>query len=183
MKFMQKKLVLIFFILFGATYAFSQEAIKPRPSPAAIVTMKYEDTYVKITYSQPHKRGRQVFGSLVPFGQIWRTGANEATEITTTGNLLIKDKILPAGTYSIFTIPEQNSWTIIISAQVGLWGAYNYNDKFDVLRLDVPTSKTPGNVIWEPFTIEFEQKNDEADLIMQWDQTRVSVPLKFVTKH
>ncbi|MGK7391972.1 MAG: DUF2911 domain-containing protein [Candidatus Cyclobacteriaceae bacterium M2_1C_046] len=179
---MQNKLLLIIFLLFS-TEAFAQEAIKPRPSPTSIVTMKYEDTYVKITYSQPHRRGRQVFGSLVPYNQVWRTGANEATEMTTTGNLIIKDKVLPAGTYSIFTIPEEHKWTVIISAQVGLWGAYNYNEKFDVMRVDLPVLSTRNDVVWEPFTIEFEQKNDEADLVMLWDQTRVNIPIKFVTKH
>lgn len=179
---MQSQFILLFLILFSIEVV-AQEPIKQRPSPTAIVTMKYEDTYVKVTYSQPHKRGRQVFGSLVPYNQIWRTGANEATEITTTGNLLIKEQLLPSGTYSIFTIPQEEKWVVIISAQVGLWGAYNYNEKFDVMRVEIPVSKTPGNTVWEPFTIEFEQKNDQADLVMMWDQTKVNIPIKFVTKH
>lgn len=179
---MQNTLLLFILILFS-TEVVAQEAIKPRPSPTSIVTMKYEDTYVKITYSQPHKRGRQIFGGLVPYNQVWRTGANEATEITTTGNLIINEQVLPAGTYSIFSIPEMHKWTVIISAQIGLWGAYNYNEKFDVMRIDAPVNSTRDNVVWEPFTIEFEQKNDEADLVMQWDQTRVNIPMKFITKH
>lgn len=177
------KVFLTVFLAFSFFLVQAQEAIKPKPSPTAIVTMKYEDTYVKVTYSQPHKRGRQVFGSLVPYGQVWRTGANEATEITTTGNLLVAEKLLPAGTYSIFSIPEQDKWTIIFSAQVGLWGAYNYNEKFDVMRVTVPVQNITGNTVWEPFTIEFEQNNDTADLVMLWDQTKVVIPVKFVTKH
>ena len=171
----------VFVLFFVAAHA--QEAIQPRPSPTAIVTMKYEDTYVKITYSQPHKRGRQVFGGLVPYGQIWRLGANEATELTTTGNLLINKKLLPSGTYSMFAIPQEDKWTLIISAQVGLWGAYNYNDKFDVMRFEVPVTKITGNTVWEPFTMEFEQNNEEADLVILWEQTRVEVPISFVTKN
>lgn len=173
-------LSVLFTLTIMATYA--QEAIQPRPSPLAMVTMKYEGTYVKITYSQPHRRGRQVFGSLVPYGQIWRTGANEATEITITGDLRIKNKTLPAGTYSIFSIPEEDKWTIIFSAQVGLWGAYNYNKKFDVMRVEVPVTTISGNTVWEPFTIEFEQNNDNADLVMLWEQTKVSLPIGFSQK-
>ena len=177
---MPKILLSVLFFLI-AIAACAQEAVQPRPSPLAIVTMKYEDTYVKVTYSQPHKRGRKVFGSLVPYGTVWRTGANEATEITTTGNLLMNGNLLPAGTYSIFTIPNEDKWTIIISAQVGLWGAYNYNEKFDVMRFEVPVSTIEGNSVWEAFTIEFEQSNSMADMVMQWEQTKVNIPVKFVT--
>lgn len=168
---------------FGLSFLVSaQEAIPPKPSPTAIVTMKFDETYVKITYSQPHKRGRQVFGSLVPYGQVWRTGANEATEITTTGDLKIKDQVLPAGTYSIFSIPEKDKWTIIFSSQVGLWGAYNYNQQLDVMRIEVPVKEITGNKVWEPFTIEFEQNNDTANMVMLWDQTRVEIPITFIHK-
>ena len=157
----------------------AQEAITPRPSPTAIVTMKYDDTYVKLTYSQPHKRGRDIFGGLVPYGHVWRTGANEATEITLTGDVLISDDTLKAGTYSVFTIPQKEKWTIIINEELGQWGSYNYNQDADVMRFDVPVERVP-NVVWEPFTMAFEQKNEEADLMMMWDQTKVSIPIKFL---
>ncbi|MBL6449260.1 DUF2911 domain-containing protein [Fulvivirga sp. 29W222] len=169
------------FILFLAIRlnVFAQEAITPRPSPAAIITMKYDETYVKLTYCQPHKRGRAIFGGLVPYGHVWRTGANEATEITLTGDILINGDTLNAGTYSIFSIPQQNQWTIIVNEELGQWGSYNYNKDADVIRFDVPTQKIQGTV-WEPFTITFEQKNDTANLLMMWDQTKVTIPIQFL---
>ncbi|HNP20068.1 MAG TPA: DUF2911 domain-containing protein [Fulvivirga sp.] len=176
-----KHFILASLVLFTINKSFAQEAITPRPSPLAIVTMKYEDTYVKVTYCQPHKRDRKVFGELVPFGQVWRTGANEATEITLTGDLLIKNDTLKAGTYAIFTIPQPDKWTIIFNSQLGQWGAYNYSEKADVLRVDVPVQKLTG-VVYEPFTIAFEQKNDKAEMQMMWESTKVSIPISILTE-
>ena len=91
---------------FTSEFASAQEALKPRLSPLEMVTMKYDDTYVKITYSRPHKRGRKIFGNpeIVPYGEVWRTGANEATEMTVTKPITIAGKSLDAGTYSILCI-------------------------------------------------------------------------------
>ena len=157
----------------------AQETVKPRPSPTAIVTMKYEDTYIKVTYCQPHKRGREVFGELVPYGKVWRTGANETTEITVTEDILVQEDTLKAGTYSLFTIPRKERWVEIFNEELGQWGSYNYRKKSDVLRIEVPTELVK-DVIWEPFTISFAQTNDKADLQMMWDQTMVSVPIRFI---
>lgn len=177
---MHKNISLSFLLLLvSSLIAYSQEAVTPRPSPTAIVTMKFEDTYVKVTYSQPHKRGRDVFGSLVPLGEIWRTGANEATELTTTEAILIGGKRIDAGTYSIFTIPQQDKWTVILNKELGQWGAYNYNEEADLVRFDVPTQDVK-DVVWEPFTIAFEQKNEHADLLMMWDTTMVTIPIEFL---
>ena len=88
----------LFFCL--ATDILAQEAVGPRPSPLAIAAVRYKDEYIKITYSQPQKRGREIFGKLVPFDEVWRTGANEATELTTTKNIQINGTLLKAGTYS-----------------------------------------------------------------------------------
>jgi len=156
----------------------AQEALKPRPSPLEMVTMKYEDTYVKITYCRPHKRGRDIFGDLEPYGEVWRTGANEATEITVTGTIKLGGNQIKPGTYTLFTIPEKDHWTIILNSELGQWGAYNYNSKLDVVRFEVPTSTT--EEVYEPFTIEFEQKADSAELVMMWDRTKVTIPLEFM---
>ena len=93
----------------------AQEALKPRLSPLEIVTVKYESTYVKITYGRPHKKGRTIFGGLVPYGEVWRTGANEATEITLTKDVIINKQRLKAGTYTIFTIPQKDKWKVIFN--------------------------------------------------------------------
>jgi hypothetical protein len=114
--------------------AAAQEAIKSRPSPTSIVAARYKDTYLKITYSQPHKRGRMIFGSLVPYGQVWRTGANEATEMTITKDILINNSPLRAGTYSIFTIPDKGKLDYHYQQRTGPVGLYNYNAKLDVMR-------------------------------------------------
>lgn len=164
--------------LFLPLLSAAQEAIKPRPSPLAIVSARYKDTYLKITYSQPHKRERSIFGSLVPYGQVWRTGANEATEITITRDILINNTPLKAGTYSLFTIPQKDSWTIIINSDLGLWGAYNYNEKMDVLRFNVPSQLLQG-AVYEPFIIRIDQKNDKAEIILAWDSVQVSIPIQF----
>jgi hypothetical protein len=161
------------------TSVFAQEAIESRPSPLALATIRYKDTYVKITYSRPQKRGREIFGGIVPYGKVWRTGANEATEITATRDVVLKGTLLKAGTYSIFTIPEKDKWTIIINRDIGLWGSYNYNQKQDVMRFDVPVAPIT-DVTYEPLTLKFNQRNDVADLLILWDRTSVSIPLKFI---
>ena len=161
-----------------ALSAIGQDAVKPRPSPLAITSARYKDAYIKITYCQPHKNGREIFGKLVPYGEVWRTGANEATEITCTQDILINTQLLKAGTYSLFTIPGKENWTIIVNRDLGLWGAYNYNPKMDILRFDVPANSISGP-LYEAFTITVEQKNELAEILLQWDKTRVAIPIKF----
>ena len=162
-----------------ALSTFAQQAVKPRLSPLAIISAKYKDTYLKITYGQPHKRGREVFGNLVPFNEVWRTGANEATEITLTREVYLAGNLLQAGTYSLFTIPGPVKWTIIINQETGLWGSYNYNPKLDVLRFEVAAGDT-GNTVYEAFTIQLDQRNSLADLILLWDKTKIVIPIQFI---
>jgi hypothetical protein len=164
--------------LFATELLAAQEILKLRPSPLAILSVRYQDHYVKITYSQPQKKRREIFGALVPYGKVWRTGANEATEITTTKDILISDILLKAGTYSIFTIPEKEKWTIILNADVGLWGAYNYNEQKDVYRFEVPAEAA--GTLYEPFTMIFDHRNEVANLLMMWDRTKVTIPIKFI---
>jgi len=165
----------LFFIL---AETMAQEAVKPRLSPLEIVTLKYESTYVKVTYGRPHKKGRKIFGELVPYGKVWRTGANEATEITFTNDVLINGKKLKAGTYTIFTIPEKDKWTVIFNSDLGQWGAYNYNPDKNVLEIEAKVSQL--DITYEPFTIEFQLQDDEAELIMMWDKTKVSFTIGFL---
>ena len=168
----------LFLFLFCPLFTTAQEAIKPRPSPLAIASARYKDTYLKIIFSQPHKKERPIFGSLVPYGQVWRTGANEATEITVTKDILLNNVLLKAGTYSLFTIPEKDAWTIIINSDLGLWGSYNYNPKMDMLRFKVATQLMQG-AVYEPFSIMIDQKNDKAEIILAWDSVQVRIPVQF----
>ncbi len=167
--------------LFSSTFSLAQEALKPRPSPLAVVTTAhYKNTYLKITYGQPLKRGREIFGKTVPYDQVWRTGANEATEVTVTNDILVNGNTVKAGTYSLFTIPGKEKWSIIFNSDLGLWGAYNYNPKTDVFRFDVPVKWIPDNVVYEPFTIRIDQKTDSAELFLLWDKIQVSFPIQFL---
>lgn len=148
-----------------------------RVSPVAITSAHYKDTYLKVVYGQPQKKGRAIFGNVVPYGQVWRTGANEATEFTFTKDITINSTVIPAGTYSLFTIPGQQQWTIILNRDLGMWGSYQYNPKVDVIRFDVPVQLLT-NVVYEPFTIVLEQKNDKVEMSLMWDNVKVLFPIQ-----
>jgi hypothetical protein len=141
----------------------------------SIAMLKSGKTYIKVVYSQPFKNEREIFGSLVPYGKIWRTGANEATEITLTQKIKIGGKSLAPGTYSIFSIPQADKWTIILSKDLGLWGEYEYNAKCDQLRFDVPVKKVDQS--WEAFTIKLEKEGSGAKMTLVWDKTAVEIPI------
>lgn len=177
---MSKHLVILLAGLLASQSLFGQETFRTRSSPLAMASVRYKNAYIKVTYSQPLKRGREIFGKLVPYEQVWRTGANEATEITFTSDVIINEQVVKAGTYSIFTIPGPSRWTIILNSDLGLWGAYNYNSALDVLRIDVPVIEN--SVFYEAFTIAFEHGNEVADLLMMWDKVKIQVPMKFITQ-
>jgi hypothetical protein len=158
----------------------AQDELKPRLSPLNVTSIHYKEGYLKVVYSQPQKHGREVFGKLVPFGEVWRTGANEATEITVTQDATFNGTLVKAGTYALFTIPQPEKWTIILIKDLGQWGAYNYNQKKDVLRFDVPTKSISNNVAFEPFTIRIDQKTDTAEIFLLWDKTQVSFNVQFI---
>lgn len=157
----------------------AQSLPEPRQSPLGLSrVMLDDDSYVKIVYGRPQMREREVFGQLVPYGEVWRTGANEATEITLTEPVLVEGERLDAGTYSVFSIPEEDSWIIIFNRQLGSWGAYSYDQAADVLRTEVPV-QTIGEPV-EAFTIMFEQEEGEerANLVMRWETTHVELLLE-----
>lgn len=152
-----------------------------RKSPIAIasVTHKPTHTYVKIVYGQPYKRGRKIFGGLEKFGEVWRTGANEATEITTTRPISFNGNNIEAGTYALFTIPGRQEWTIILNDSLGQWGAFDYKKKYDYLRTSVPVKSTKQTV--EAFTIKFSPiEKRSSSIIMEWDTTRIEIPITFI---
>lgn len=174
-------LAALFFLV--ATPALAQKTIPPAKAPVSPLQMaakKLDDTtYVKVTYGSPRiqdpKSGqkRVIFGKLVPYGEVWRLGANAATELTTTGDIELAGKRLPAGTYALFAIPQADKWTLIVSKDVGQWGAYKYNKDSDVLRVEVPAKKIADT--YEAFTIAFDEKGTALDFT--WENTQVSVPV------
>jgi hypothetical protein len=174
---------LIGMLLFSGCGEPESQEVEPdrRKSPIAIAQTTHEpsDTYIKIVYGQPYKKDRQIFGELVPYNEVWRTGANEATELTTTGEISFVGKSLDAGTYALFSIPKQDgSWTIILNSKLGQWGAFNYTSTHDVLRADIASQST--EKVTEAFTISFSDiQGDSTNIIMEWDQTKVEIPVAF----
>lgn len=166
-----KQLFFLSLILLSASVMESWGQAQAPKSP----TITAEGENVSIVYGQPSKRGRVIFGELVPYGKIWRTGANEATEITFKKDAVFGGKKIKAGTYTLFTIPTKSDWTVVLNSELKQWGAFKYDeikDK-DVLKVTVPSSRIDEPV--EKLTLRFDDKNS---LIIEWDTTRVTVPVK-----
>lgn len=128
---------------------------------------------IKVIYSRPLKKGRTIFGKLVKYDKVWRTGADEATEIKLFKDYKLGDKTIKAGTYSLFSIPGEKEWTIILNSDLDDWGAYAYNEANDVARIKVPVGS--GESL-EAFSIAFKPVDKGYHLVMGWDTTRVEVP-------
>ncbi|MDJ1500948.1 DUF2911 domain-containing protein [Xanthocytophaga agilis] len=150
---------------------------RPRTSPVALAQYKSTNMYIRVVYGQPLKRGREVFGVLQPFGQVWRTGANEATEITFTKDVKFGGKPLRAGTYTLFTIPDAEKWTIILNGELGQWGAFSYDPSKNTLTVDAKADIIKET--YEAFTIKFDETKAGADLSLLWDKTKVTIPITF----
>ncbi len=152
-----------------------------RPSPPASATCKFSDgKTIKIDYSSPRAKGRKIFGdasekALVPYGQIWRTGANDSTTFVTDTNLNVGGKAVPAGSYTIFTVPKADAWSLVISKKTGEWGTDYPGEKEDLVRVPMTVSKTSAPV--ENFTIAFDQAGSKCTLRMEWENTRASVDI------
>jgi Protein of unknown function (DUF2911) len=162
-----------------AAPAMAQQAIKlPRVSQKATVTQAVGLTDVTITYSRPGVKGRPIWGALVPYDEVWRTGANEATTIVFSQDVTINGKPLPAGTYSLHTIPRKTNWTIIFNKKADQWGSYEYDATQDALRIDVTPTTGPDQE-WMEFSFP-EVANDSAKVELAWEKVRV--PFKIETK-
>jgi len=149
-----------------------------RKSPIAISSIKHKNTYVKVVYGQPYRKGRAIFGEWEPYGEIWRTGANEATEITITEPILMNMEVIDPGTYSLFTIPNEDSWTIILNNSVGLWGAFDYNQQLDAFRFDIPVINLETPI--EAFTISFSDLDRSVTTMsLSWDVVKIEIPIRF----
>lgn len=147
-----------------------------RPSPPGTAQVELKGKEIKIDYSRPSMRGRKIMGGLVPYGEVWRTGANEATLLTTGEDLLIGDTKIPTGKYTLFTLPGDKNWKLIINKQTGQSGL-EYNQAQDLARVDMTKSTLSTPV--EQFTIKLEKTGpDAANLIMEWENTRVAVPVR-----
>lgn len=150
---------------------------KPQPSPTATYSQKVGLTDVSITYSRPSKKGRTIFGELVPYGKLWRTGANSATKFTFSDDVKIAGKDLPAGSYALFTIPGEEEWTIIFNKTWDQGGTGNYKESEDALRVNIKSSKIAETV--ETFLISLEDNKPNSTVIeLLWGSTFVHIPLE-----
>lgn len=149
----------------------------PRASPNGLVGQQIGSTRVMVAYGRPAARGRKIFGSLVPYGNVWRTGADEATTITLSGPLDVEGRTLEAGTYTLFAIPGASEWTVIVGRNPNQWGA-GYNQADDVLRVTVPAANTDHR---ERLTFTFEEFDTdagEASLVLRWETTKVALRVR-----
>lgn len=136
-----------------------------------------EPLMARVVYSRPLKNGRRVFGELVEYGSIWRLGANEATEIEFFRDAKIGNTRVKKGRYSLFAIPSQDKWTIILNKDTDVWGAFLYDAKKDVARTDVPVYRNSDPL--EAFSMSFEKNNGSIYLLIGWDQETVRLPISF----
>ena len=166
-------------LLISSTTAFAQNFSPLDKSPADITSFpkRGSDKIVKVVYSRPQVKGRKVFGGIVKYDKVWRTGANEATEITFSKDVKIGGKPVKAGTYTLFTIPTEDTWTVIINSELNQWGAYQYKESNDVIRTEVTSRKS--EEIIESFSITFEKSTNGAKMYLGWEKTIVEVPIEF----
>ena len=150
---------------------------QPLPSPRDTAETRIADRRVYVDYGRPSMRGRTIMGGLVPFGEVWRTGANEATTFVTETDLRIGETNVPAGTYTLYTLPGESAWQLIINRQTGQWGT-EYDQAQDLARIPMRVERTAAPV--EQFTINLVA-GSPAQLVMEWENTRASVPMQVVS--
>ena len=170
-----KKIILTAFLAVSVS-AYSQWNI-PAASPRQSVEQQFSMSKISLDYGRPAVKGRKVFGELVPFGQVWRAGANSATKITFEQSIDFGGKVVPAGTYGVFVIPQEKEWKIILNKDANQWGAYSYDERLNIVDITVPTQKL--TEAQEVFEIALNPKDENnVDMVFKWDITKVIVPLK-----
>ncbi|HVP42768.1 MAG TPA: DUF2911 domain-containing protein [Terriglobales bacterium] len=177
-----RKLSIALLVTLALTLAAAQQDKSKRPSPPGTAEVTLSGHKITVDYSRPKiadpKTGqpRKIFGGLVPFGQVWRTGANDATSLKTDVALDIGGTAVPAGSYTLFTLPSESGWKLIVNRQTGQWGT-EYDPKQDLARIPMKGGKIDKTV--DPFTISFDKKSDsEATLHLAWESTDVWVGVK-----
>jgi hypothetical protein len=151
-------------------------------SPEDQVVFEKGDVRINVFYNRPFKKDRVIFGALVPYNQVWRTGANEATTFETNKDLKIEGQTLKAGKYSVWTIPKKDSWTVIFNSEHGQWGINskgeaNRQPERDVLTVDI--NAVEQDKVFEQFTISFEKSGDETEMVFAWDKTVAALPFSY----
>lgn len=171
---MKKTAIAILFVLTVCVVAAAQQDKSKRPSPPAQAQCKFSDgKTITVDYSSPRAKGRKIFGGLVPYGEVWRTGANEATTFVTDTDITANGTKIPAGHYTIFTVPEADKWTLILNKHTGEWGIpYKYQSE-ELGR--VPMTVTQLSSPREDFTISFDNAGGGCTMHISWENTQASV--------
>lgn len=170
-----KNLIFASLLCSGAAFGVhAQEFKMPAPSPSTTIHQDFSVSAIEIEYSRPSMKGRKIFGDLIPYGKVWRTGANSATKITFKEDVKVNGYDVKAGSYSLYTIPNANEWTIILNKNTGNWGTSGFDKKDDVAEFTVPVKRSADKV--ETFTIGVENiSNTACDIVLAWENTRVPV--------
>ena len=172
---MYKRIALLTILTFAiSVVCFAQAGNRPSPAASASCDLGGGKT-IKTDYSSPRMKGRKIFGELVPYGKVWRTGANEATTFVTSSDVNVGGKAIPAGSYTLFTIPNADKWTLIINKKTAEWGIPYKYESDELGRVDMKVSKLPSPV--ENFTISYEKSGNGCTLNMDWETTRASVDI------
>ena len=172
---MQKRIAISTLLAIAfTTTAFAQMG-GGKASPAASATCDLGGKTIKTDYSSPRMKGRKIYGDLVPFGEVWRTGANEATTFVTSADVVVGGKTVPAGSYTIFTVPTAGKWTLIINKKTGEWGIPYKYESDELVRVDMKVSKLPAPV--ENFTIAYDKSGSGCTLRLDWETTRATVDI------
>ncbi|MCF6348103.1 MAG: DUF2911 domain-containing protein [Flavobacteriaceae bacterium] len=175
-------ITLLFFTFLLTTESYAQNFNEIDDEPHDISYCRESKTtppLAKVLYGRPQKNGEKVFGNLVPYNKIWRTGANEATEIKFYKNVKFGDVSVVAGTYVLLTIPGKKEWEIILNSKLDVLGAFQYDPLYDVANIKIPVSNAE---TLESFSIAFKDNNDVVQMVLAWDNTRIKIPLLFEKK-
>jgi hypothetical protein len=168
--------VLCFGLVLLALASHARQDKSKRPSPPATAKLELAGgKSISVDYSSPRAKGRNIYGELVPFGQVWRTGANEATTFITTAGITVGGTAVPEGNFTLFTIPNKEKWTLILSKKTGEWGTDYPGPSNDLARIDMKVSPLPSPV--ENFTISFDKSANGGTMNIDWETTRASVAI------
>ena len=184
-KMIAMKKTLLFSCLFMLVTLFSVESTAAQDfkgldeSPHDIVYFranKISPPSIKVLYGRPMKKGRDLFDEVIPYGQIWRVGANEATEVVFYKDVIFGGSEVKAGTYVLYAIPNEKEWTLILSSKTDVWGTYEYDEKYDVARVQAKVSRAEPV---EAFSIAFKEKGKQVNMVLGWDTARITTPIRF----
>lgn len=172
-----KNIITFLVLLCGSISTFAQGYNSPMASPRQTLSQQFSITHININYSRPGVKGRKIFGELVPFGKIWRAGANEATNITFGQDVVFGGKPTKAGSYAIFITPFENQWNIVLNYDADAWGAFSYDPNENAIEVKATVEKLPYLQEWLEYSFEDMDKNT-VTLVIKWEYSVVKIPIK-----